>query len=100
MMLPSRSLPGGSLHLAPVTSAGHALHRFADTHPRLSAESIRPYIGILGVLLGSIIATLASRVTTFGLADLRGGLSVGFDEGAWITTTVGIGQMVAGVVSP
>jgi MFS transporter, DHA2 family, multidrug resistance protein len=76
MMLPSRSLPGGSLHLAPVTSAGQALHRFADTHPQLSAESIRPYIGILG------------------------GLSVGFDEGAWITTTVGIGQMVAGVVSP
>jgi len=38
------------LHLAPVSAAGIALHRFADTHPRLSADSIRPYIGILGVL--------------------------------------------------
>ena len=63
-------------------------------------DSIRPYVGIAGVLLGSIIATLASRVTTFGLADLRGGLSAGFDEGAWITTSFGIGQMVSGVASP
>ncbi len=52
------------------------------------------------MLLGSIIATLGSRVTTFGLADLRGGLHAGFDEGAWITTSFGIGQMVAGVASP
>ena len=39
-------------------------------------------------------------MTTFGLADLRGGLHAGFDEGAWITTAFGIGQMVAGVCSP
>ena len=54
----------------------------------------------LGVLLGSIMATLGSRVTTFGLADLRGGLHAGFDEGAWITTSFGVGQMLAGVASP
>jgi MFS transporter, DHA2 family, multidrug resistance protein len=89
-----------SLHLEPVTSTGRALHRFADAHLQIDAATWRPYVGIAGVLLGSIVATLTSRVTTFGLADLRGGLSVGFDEGAWITTAVGIGQMVAGVISP
>jgi MFS transporter, DHA2 family, multidrug resistance protein len=89
-----------TLHLAPVTAVGRALHAFADTHPRLQGDSVRPYIGIVGVLFGSIIGTLASRVTSFGLADLRGGLSSGFDEGAWITTSFGIGQMVAGVASP
>ena len=52
------------------------------------------------MLLGSIIATLGSRVTTFGLADLRGGLHAGFDEGAWITTSFGVGQMLVGVASP
>src|SRR5580698_4879852 len=46
------------------------------------------------------MATLGSRVTSFGLADLRGGLSAGFDEGAWITTSFGIGQMLIGVASP
>jgi DHA2 family multidrug resistance protein len=68
--------------------------------PCLSADSLRPYVGLLGVLLGSAMGTLGSRVTTFGLADLRGGLSAGFDEGAWITTSFGIGQMLIGVASP
>jgi DHA2 family multidrug resistance protein len=88
------------LHLAPFSSAGIALHAFADSHPRLSAESLRPFVGMLGVLLGSIMGVLGSRVTTFGLADLRGGLSAGFDEGAWITTSFGVGQMLVGVASP
>jgi DHA2 family multidrug resistance protein len=89
-----------TLHLAPVSAVGRALHLYDAAHPRLNADSLRPYVGIFGVLLGSIIATLASRVTTFGLADLRGGLHAGFDEGAWITTSFGIGQMVVGVASP
>src|SRR5271169_1286037 len=46
------------------------------------------------------MGTLGSRVTSFGLADLRGGLSAGFDEGTWITTSFGIGQMLIGVASP
>jgi DHA2 family multidrug resistance protein len=88
------------LHLSPVTAAGAALHLAGELIPRLSLDSWRPYIGLLGVLLGSAMGTLGSRVTTFGLADLRGGLSAGFDEGAWITTSFGIGQMVIGVASP
>ena len=52
------------------------------------------------MLLGSIMGTLGSRVTTFGLADLRGGLHAGFDEGAWITTSFGVGQMLVGVACP
>jgi MFS transporter, DHA2 family, multidrug resistance protein len=87
-------------HLSPVSAAGVALHSVAHLHPRLTTESLRPYIGILGVLLGAIVSTLGSRVTTFGLADLRGGIHAGFDEGAWITTWFGVGQMVVGVASP
>jgi DHA2 family multidrug resistance protein len=88
------------LHLSPVTAAGTALHLAGELVPRLPLDSWRPYIGLLGVLLGSAMGTLGSRVTTFGLADLRGGLSVGFDEGAWITTSFGVGQMLIGVASP
>jgi MFS transporter, DHA2 family, multidrug resistance protein len=84
----------------PVTSAGAALHPIAALHPRLGVDTLRPYIGILGVLLGSIMATLGSRVTTFGIADLRGGLHLGFDEGAWMTTSFGVGQMLVGVACP
>lgn len=72
----------------------------AAAPPRLRADTLRPYVGILGVLIGVTLANLGSRVTTFGLSDLRGGLHVGFDEGAWITTSFGIGQMMSGVASP
>ena len=87
-----------TLHLHPVTAAGIALHRIS--HTRLNPRTLRPYVGILGVLLGSVMGTLGSRVTTFGLADLRGGLHAGFDEGAWITTSYGVAQMLVGVASP
>src|ERR1700680_4821921 len=65
-----------------------------------SADALRPYFGLFGVMLGSMMATLGTRVTTFGLADLRGGLGAGFDEGAWITTSLGVGQLISGISCP
>jgi DHA2 family multidrug resistance protein len=56
-------------------------------------------IGVFAVLLGQIIATLDSRITNFGLADVRGAVHAGFDEGAWITTAFTVGQMLIGPVS-
>lgn len=89
-----------TFHLPPLSTVGRAIHSLPAPHRRLGAHSLRPYVGIVGVLLGSLIATLASRVTSFGMADLRGGLHADFDEAAWITTAFGVGQMVAGVASP
>jgi DHA2 family multidrug resistance protein len=62
--------------------------------------SWRPCVGLAGVMLGSMMATLGTRVTTFGLADLRGSLGAGFDEGAWITTALGLGQLISGISCP
>lgn len=56
--------------------------------------SDRPVLGILAVMLGAFISSLNTKLTTVGLADIRGGLSLGFDEGAWITTVFGAAQMV------
>jgi DHA2 family multidrug resistance protein len=85
----------------PVSAVGVALTQALQAAPpRLRLDSWRPYIGILGVLLGSIMATLGSRTTSFGLADLRGGIHASFDEGAWITTSFGVGQMLVGVAAP
>src|SRR5580692_4467514 len=74
----------------------HAADNAAQTRPTVS---LRPYIGTFAVLLGSIIATLDSRITVFGLADVRGAVHAGFDEGAWITTVYTVGQMMIGPVS-
>jgi MFS transporter, DHA2 family, multidrug resistance protein len=43
-----------------------------------------PLLGILGVIMGAGTVTLTSRMISLGLADLKGHLGIGFDEGAWI----------------
>lgn len=62
-------------------------------------ESKRPWIGILGVLLAAVASTLTSRLTTNGLADIRGAVGAGFDEGAWITTAYTVAQMLVGPIA-
>jgi MFS transporter, DHA2 family, multidrug resistance protein len=61
--------------------------------------SARPFIGVIAVLLGSVISTLANRLTSFGLADVEGAVHAGFDEGAWISTAFTVGQMMVGPAS-
>ncbi len=57
-------------------------------------RSDRPVVGILAVMLGAFISSLNTKITTFGLADIRGGLSLGFDEASWIGTAFGAAQML------
>jgi DHA2 family multidrug resistance protein len=52
-----------------------------------------PWLGLTAVLMGTFISTLNGRLSTFGLADIRGGVHAGFDEGAWITTAQTVAQM-------
>jgi DHA2 family multidrug resistance protein len=49
---------------------------------------------LFGVLLGTFISTLTSRLSVFGLNDVRGAVHAGFDEGAWITTSFTVAQML------
>src|ERR1700720_1278869 len=58
-----------------------------------STRCQRPLVGVAAVLIGAFIATLNTRITTFGLADIRGGLSLGFDEGSRLTSVFSAGQM-------
>jgi MFS transporter, DHA2 family, multidrug resistance protein len=53
-----------------------------------------PWMGLLAVLLGTFISTLNTRLSSFGLADVRGAIHTGFDDGAWITTALTSGQML------
>jgi DHA2 family multidrug resistance protein len=53
-----------------------------------------PWLGLAAVLMGTFISTLSGRFSTFALADIRGALHVGFDEGAWITTAQTAAQML------
>jgi DHA2 family multidrug resistance protein len=53
----------------------------------------QPLFAVGAVLLGSFLANFDSRLTTVGLPDLRGAFSLGFDEGAWLSTA-GIGSQI------
>jgi DHA2 family multidrug resistance protein len=53
----------------------------------------QPLFAVGAVLLGSFLTNVDSRLTTVGLPDLRGAFSLGFDEGAWLSTA-GIGSQI------
>jgi len=53
----------------------------------------RPLIGVAAVLLGAVISTLNTRITSAGLADIRGALGLGFDQGTWVSTVFSAAQM-------
>jgi DHA2 family multidrug resistance protein len=54
----------------------------------------RPVLGVLAVLLGAVISTLNVRITSAGLADIRGALGLVFDAGSWVGTVFSAAQMV------
>lgn len=58
-----------------------------------------PWLGLLAVLMGTFMATLTGRLSTFGLADIRGAVGAGFDEGAWITTAQTTAQMFVTLIA-
>jgi DHA2 family multidrug resistance protein len=53
----------------------------------------QPLFAVLAVLLGAFLANFDSRLTSVGLPDLRGGFSLDFDEGAWLSTAA-IGSQI------
>jgi len=61
-----------------------------------SELSKSPLLGILGVITGAGVVTLTGRMISLGLADLKGGLGLGFDDGAWISSAYNIALMFIG----
>src|SRR5208282_468486 len=55
-----------------------------------------PLLGILGVITGAGVVTLTGRMISLGLADLKGHLGIGFDDGAWISSAFNIALMFIG----
>ena len=61
-----------------------------------SELSKSPLLGILGVIMGAGIVTLAGRMISLGLADLKGHVGIGFDDGAWLSSAFNIALMFIG----
>ena len=68
-----------------MTVTGDAWRQRRRRCPR-SGRCEYPAVGVVAVMIGAFISTLNARLTTLGLADIRGALGLGFDEGSWIST--------------
>ena len=55
-----------------------------------------PVLGIIGVVMGAGIVTLAGRMLTLGTADLKGSLGLSYDQGAWIGSAFNAALMFIG----
>jgi DHA2 family multidrug resistance protein len=83
----------------PEQTAGTAAPQPAAATPPVATQlpvqaSGLPWLGLAAVLMGTFISTLTGRFSSFAVADIRGGLHAGFDEGAWITTAQTAAQML------
>jgi DHA2 family multidrug resistance protein len=87
-VVPPARIPAGAAALPPMPSS--------VAPPPSTTQTTHPLLGIFAVLLGAIVTTLSSRATSVGLADLRGAIGAGFDDGAWITTSFTVAQMLIG----
>ncbi len=58
-----------------------------------------PWLGLVAVLMGTFISTLNTRFSSFGIADIRGAVHAGFDEGAWLTTAQTTAQMFVTIIA-
>src|SRR6202522_1871394 len=67
-----------------------------DTQPVMTTH---PLLGVAGGLLGALIVTCTGRLMSVGLADVRGALHLGVDEGSWINTAFNASMMFIGPFS-
>jgi len=57
----------------------------AQPAPKQPEFSLRLATGLVGMLLASLLAILNEQVTAQSLADIQGALSIGHDDGTWLT---------------
>lgn len=72
----------------------------ASSTPKQLALTPRLASGLVGMLLVSLLAILNEQVTAQSLADIQGALSIGHDDGTWLTTLFEAANVTAMVFAP
>ncbi|AQH00777.1 EmrB/QacA family drug resistance transporter [Burkholderia sp. KK1] len=65
-----------------------------------AAFSPRLATGLIGMLLASLLAILNEQVTAIAMTDVQGALSIGHDEGTWLTTLFEAANVATMVFAP
>ncbi|TWD46138.1 MFS transporter [Pseudomonas sp. SJZ131] len=61
---------------------------------------LRIIIGLVGVLLAVLVSGLNEMVTKVALADIRGALAIGYDEGTWLVASYTATSVAAMAFAP
>lgn len=81
----------------------HPVHEGTAAAPRATAQpafSLRLATGLIGMLCASLLAILNEQVTALALADIRGALSIGQDDGTWLTALFEAANVATMVFAP
>ena len=60
----------------------------------------RIILGLVGVLLAVLVSGLNEMVTKVALADIRGGMAIGYDEGTWLVASYAATSVAAMAFAP
>lgn len=72
----------------------------AQPAPIQSALSLRLSVGLVGMLFASLLAILNEQVTALSMADIQGALSIGHDDGTWLTALFEAANVATMVFAP
>ena len=79
-------------------SAGARSESHAALRPQLRRRadkaSLTTWIAVLAGMIGAFMAILNIQITNASLLDIEGGIGTGVDNGAWISTSYLIGEIV------
>ncbi len=64
------------------------------TTPASDKASMRAWIAVFAAMIGAFMAILNIQITNASLLDIEGGIGTGVDNGAWISTSYLIGEIV------
>src|SRR3954470_3220931 len=84
----SNQSPSASISALPISRA--ASSRAADPN----RASVTTWIAVLAAMIGSFMAILNIQITNASLLNIEGGIGTGVDNGAWISTSYLIGEIV------
>ena len=82
-------------------STAHPLTTEAPARtPAQATLSLRLASGLIGMLLASLLAILNEQVTAQAMTDIQGALSIGHDDGTWLTALFEAANVATMVFAP
>src|SRR5580700_8467349 len=66
----------------------------AAPEPSADKASLSAWIAVAAGMIGAFMAILNIQITNASLLDIEGGIGTGVDNGAWVSTSYLIGEIV------